>query len=269
MKMTFNDYIVNPMGRKNYVYSNRTLYANLYKEKLDKILVREVGKVKYDLYNNGDNYYIHMKIPSEVIPKFYYDTLIKFYPSDDDSKRSRNIKKYYAKFYSNDPSFVFTFAHSFIKNEIFIDELEPKMSKAAIKNKAKERNPKDEVGYVKSIYFAYLLMVHYNLFEKIYYETNGKEYDKKEILNKIEHADTKVQARIDIEAEIKKKKKAEKERLKQQTNRTTNVGVPNSTMTSSNFNPNMRVTPTVKSNSIKRTSSVAKTTRKTNKIGKR
>ena len=46
MKMTYDQYIVNPMGIKNSVYSNRELYRNMYKEILNKVLLREVGRVK-------------------------------------------------------------------------------------------------------------------------------------------------------------------------------------------------------------------------------
>ncbi len=47
MKMTFDQYINNPMGIKNAVFSAREMYKELYTKKLNVILVREVGKVLY------------------------------------------------------------------------------------------------------------------------------------------------------------------------------------------------------------------------------
>ena len=54
MDMTFDDYIQNPMGRENAVISNRNMYRDLYKAKLDKILVRENGKIEYHWHQVKD-----------------------------------------------------------------------------------------------------------------------------------------------------------------------------------------------------------------------
>ena len=217
MNMTYNDYIQNPMGRENAVYSARYMYKDLYTQKLDVIMVRENGKINYKLYyTNDERYIIHMKIPSEIVPNFYYDTVIEFYTTNAEARHSNNIDKYYIKFYSNDPSFVFTFAHAFIENKIFIKDLVPKMSKEAVKNKAREKNPKDQVGYVKSIYFAYLLCKQYGLFSKARFKSEGKLYDKRQLLSDVEHADTKVQERIEKGEEIQKKNRIEKKKEKAQ-----------------------------------------------------
>lgn len=211
MEMTFDQYISNPMGIKNSVFSGREMYRTLYKEKLDKILLRESGKVKYTLYKSKNAYYVHFKIPSEPIKDFYYDTVIELY-TDKSLGTTRSLKNHYVKFYSNDPSFVFTFAHAMKSNDMFIKDLEPKMSKRALKEKAKERNPKDEVGYVKSIFFAYLLMKQYGLFEKVVFDSYAEKYDKKILLSNIIDADEKVQARIDAEENLAKENKKSKER---------------------------------------------------------
>ena len=212
MEMSFGQYIINPSGIKNSVFTNRQVYADLYKSKLDKILVREAGGIKYFLFEDQktEKYYIYLKIPSEPIPNFYYDVVIEFYTNDPDIKYKKTIKDYFVKFYSNDPAFVFTFAHSMAKNKLFILDLTDKMSKASLKNIAKERNPKDEVGYVKSLYFAYLTIIRYNLFEKIQFRSYGKPYNKAELLKNIEHADIKIEKRKSFEDEINKKEKNDK-----------------------------------------------------------
>jgi hypothetical protein len=213
MEMTFDQYISNPMGIKNAVYSNRDVYRNLYTEKLDKILVREAGRVKYDLYISKDGrYFVHMKVPSEVIEKFYYDTVIEFYTNDNAVKLTRTLSNYFVKFYSNDPSFVFTFAHAMLSNDMFVRDLVPRMSKEAVKNIASEKNPKNEIGYVKSIYFTYLLMKNYNLFSKITYETTSNSYNRKDLLDNVEHADNKVSARQSAEHTVKKQEKIERKK---------------------------------------------------------
>lgn len=210
--MTFDEYISNPMGKKNAVFSQREVFREIYTKKLDAILVREVGKVKYQLYYDKKNnkYYVHFKMPSEPIKDFYYDTVIEFYTKDHGISLGKTLSKYDVKFYSNDPSFMFTFAHAMKKNNMFIKDLEPRMAKKALKEVGKEKNPKDEVGYVKSIFFAYLLMKNYGLFAKVQFDSYAKPYNRKELLNNVTQAEEKVQARIDAGEELRKEKANER-----------------------------------------------------------
>lgn len=226
MKISFTQYINNPLGEKSSVVTNRGMYQELYKNKLDKILLREGGKVKYTLYKSKENYYVHFKIPSEVVDKFYYDTIIEFYTDDGLKAKSSSLKDYYVRFYSNDPAFVYTFGHAFIKNDLFIKDLLPKMSKEAIQNIAKEKNPKNLVGYVKSLFFAYLLMGDYGLFAKTMYDKVGESYNKSKLLKEVEHASEKIKKRQEEEANLNRKKKREKhneERLKTGENIVNNI----------------------------------------------
>lgn len=212
MKITLDGYADNPMGKKNAVFSQRDMFRSLYTDKLDKLLLKYNGKVEYLLFKDqkNDRYFIHMKVFSEVITNFFYDVVIEFYSDDTAVKSTRSLKNYFVKFYSNDPAFVFTFAHAFIENEIFIEELKSKMSKKAVKDKADIRNPKDEVGYVKSIYFAYLIIKRKGLLEKIHYDTSGKKLIMKELLASIEHADSKVEKRVKAGEQLEKEKSREK-----------------------------------------------------------
>ena len=167
--ITFDKYIDNPSGGQ--IFTNRQVYKAMYKDKFDKVLVREQGQVQYTVYKTNDandTYYIHFKIPSEVVDRFYYDVVIQLYTLDNADKTSANLRKYFVKFYSNDPAFVYTFAHSFKKNNLFIRDLEPKMSQKALKEKADVRNPKDNVWYVKSLFFAYLFLYALKHFYQLY-----------------------------------------------------------------------------------------------------
>ena len=210
MKITFTQYINNPLGEKSSVITNRGMYQKIYRDKLDKILLREGGKVKYSLYTSKENYYIHFKIPSEVVDKFYYDTIIEFYQPDPIKAKSNSLRDYYVKFYSNDPAFVYTFAHAFIKNDIFITDMTPKMSKEAVNKVAKEKNPKNLVGYVKSLFFAYLLIGDYGLFSKTLYDHNAEKYNKSKLLKLVDHADKKIKERQEAEEKQRKQQKREK-----------------------------------------------------------
>lgn len=214
MEMTFDQYIQNPMGISNAVFSNRNMYRNLYISKLDKILVREMGKVDYTLYKSKSKYYVYMKIPSEAITKFYYDVVIEFSEPKEKKLLDSTISNYNVRFYSNDPSFVFTFAHAFIKNKLFITELKDVMSPEAIKKAAVEKNPSNQVGYVKSLYFAYLIMKRENIFNKKKFIL-AKDINWENLIQSITPADLKIAQRqeaIKIQAAEKKKARAKLEK---------------------------------------------------------
>lgn len=193
-KMTFDQYIQNPMGIANSVISNREMYRTMYRQKWDVINLREHGEVKYKLYKTDKSvYYAYLKIPSEAIKNFYYDVVIKFTPPDDKGKAIGNsLKEYNVQFFSNDPAFVYTFAHAFIKNGLFIKELSHKMSKQAITKAATEKNPSNQVGYVKSLYFAYIIMTRRGLFNKLQYVN---KLNVQELNENIMHADQKIAER--------------------------------------------------------------------------
>ena len=209
MERSFKEYISNPLGNKNTVFSSREMYRNMYTDKFNLIMVRENSKIDYKLYRGKDDYYIYLKIPSEKIKEFYYDVVIQFIPQKASSSMEMSLDNYAAKYYSNDPSFVFTFAHAFIENNMFITDLKPKMSKQAVKKVAKEKNPDNQIGYVKSLYFAFLFMKSRGLFKKIHYEI-AEKYDKKKLLSQIMEADEKIRLRTEAaEALVKEKKKKE------------------------------------------------------------
>ena len=205
MDMTFESYIKNPMGTGSAVLANSEMYKNFYSGKWDKIMVRENGKIQYKLYKAKDAYYAHIKIPSENIDKLFYDVVIEFKdPGKGAAITDRTLKKYNVRFYSNDPAFVYTYTHAFVKNGLFIKELSDKMSKEAIKKKAVIRNPGDQPGYVKTLFFAYLFMSRRNLFDKIKYT---EKYNEKILKSNITEADVKIAERQAANTVVKVQKK--------------------------------------------------------------
>ena len=217
--MTFDEYIQNPMGKTNSVISNRTMYRNMYQEKLDKIMVREAGKVDYKAYKDNKRYILYIKIPSEVVPEFYYDVLIEFTEPKNANVLGSDLSKYEVRFYSNDPSFVFTFAHAFKTNKMFFMDFDDKMSKKALKELADEKNPQDVIGYVKSLFFAYLIMKKRGLFSKALYVD---KYNAATLHKEIMHADKKIEARQNAAKELSVEKKKEKQKQKDMTSKRNN-----------------------------------------------
>ena len=223
MEMTFEQYIQNPMGKHNAVLNSvmRESMRSSYMDKFNKIMVREHGIVNYKLYKDSkkNRYYIYLKIPSEVVPKFYYDVVLEFYTNSDVKESGQNLMKYNVRFFSNDPAFVYTYAHVFNKNNLFIKELKSKMSNKAIRDSAKEKNPSGNVGYVKSLYFAYLELKRKNLFQKTNFDPYALKYSKKALLMDVEPASEKIAKRQELGQHIQKKEKRIRDANKNNPNR--------------------------------------------------
>jgi len=212
--MSFDKYIDNPNGGAT-VITNRKMYKDMYQAKFDKILLREQGDIQFKVYHQSDandTYYIHFKIPSEPIANFYYDVVIQLSTKVNEKKANDSLRQYMVRFYSNDPAFVYTFVHAFAKHDIFIKDCEPKMSKTALRTKARTKNPNDDIFYVKSLYFAYLAMERYGLFYRHNLDRLSNKYSKHALVDSIEHADKKIKARQEEGEKLSKKEERYKER---------------------------------------------------------
>lgn len=166
LKYSFEEYINNPSGRGSAVMAvGREAIHEDFTRKLTT-LESSKGKVTYKSIRSGDGkvYYIDFKIPSDSTDNFFYDTVVEFtlVPSTNDT----SIRNYNVRFFSNDPSFVYTYGYAFKTHGLLISGLEKKLPFRALNQKANTRNPDNTVGYSKNIYFAYLIMVRDNLFDK-------------------------------------------------------------------------------------------------------
>lgn len=195
MATTFNKYMDNPSSGTS-VYATREVYKNLYKQKFDNLMVREQGQLHYKIFNTDDSrdtHYIHLKIPSEKLPDLYYDVVLEFYTTDPNLKDKPTIREYNVRFYSNDSAFIFTFAHAFAKNGLFINLLRPKMLQRALVDKPKVRNPKDDIWYVKSLCFAFYAMQRFNLFNRSMLNQNGQKFNQTQFMAGIMSAENKIE----------------------------------------------------------------------------
>lgn len=260
MEMTYQQYIDNPMGKRNAVFSQRDMFRAFYTDKFDKVILREAGKIDFTLYldKEKDKYAIHIKIPSETVKAFYYDAVILFYTNDVAARSSPSLQNYFVKFFSNDPAFVFTYLRVFLKNDLLLEDLKSKCSKLALTKDPNQTNPYQTPGYVKVLYFAYLFMKSRNLFAKHMYDSYGKKYNPKELLKVVEHCDEKIAKR----EEAGKQQSAEIRRAKKEENR---QGVERNIISHSG-----NITKSSESKNVRRTttSKTSKTTNKTKTVKK-
>lgn len=262
MEMTFRQYIDNPMGRRNAAFSQRDMYRALYTDKYDKLFLREAGKINFALYvdEKNDRYIAHIKIPSETVKNFYYDAVIMFYATDAVPKSSSSLQDYYVKFFSNDPAFVFTYLRVFLKNDLFFEDLKPKSSKLALTKDPKITNPYEVPGYCKVLYFAYLFMKSKNLFAKSVYTAYAMPYNKKMLVDSVEHTDTKIARRQELGEKVRKQESKERKE-----NASKNDNTQPRTVVSPSGNIRMtKTTGNVRNTNTVKRSGTVKTTKKVN-----
>ena len=188
-----------------------------YRARFDKILVREGGSIDFRLYSTDKDFIIHLKVPSETIENFYYDVAIKF-KGDTNVKFAPTLSNYNIQVFTNDPAFAFTYAYAFNKEGLFFRDLSDKMGKEFLETPAKDRNPRNMIGYVKSLYFAYFFMESKGLFEKRWWE-KAIPYKKDSFARNIMSTQTKIDKRIKLGAEIKRKEKEESQKQQKPKNR--------------------------------------------------
>lgn len=216
MQMSLSQYIINPMGRNNAVLNataRESIRAN-YKKRYDALMLREHGNLKYTLYEDKTNnvFVAHFKVPSETVNDFYYDVVFEFSTNSDVESAGTDLFKYNCRYFSNDPSFVYTYAYVFNHDDLLIDQLKSKMSKKALNKRAGEKNPGNNIGYVKTIYFAYLYMQSRSLNKVDLFRGVAQGMSKRNLRSDVMDADTKIQKRQDAGEKLKAQEQKNKRR---------------------------------------------------------
>lgn len=218
MKLTMEQYITNPMQSPILTATMRESMRSSYIKKFNALLLREHGVINYFLYKDEENnkYYAYFKIPSETIERFYYDTIIEFSADSDIKEAGKNLFKYNVRFYSNDPSFVYSYAYAFNKKGLFITDFVDKMSQKALRDQPKEKNPGELIGYVKTIYFAYLFMKLRSFNDIDKFKAQASVLDMRNLIASVMTADQKLGEREDAGERLAKKKQKAKEKEKRE-----------------------------------------------------
>lgn len=195
MNITFKDYIQNPSGGRTMMVGEKNIAQELYTDKYNKMMMRSAGAIEYTLYKKKDErYVIYIKMPSEGTKDLYYDVVVEFFTKDVVPKSTNSLDGYFIRFFSNDPNFTFTYAYVFNQRELIIPELKKKISKEALKTNPAKSNPNLVVGYVKSLYFAYLFIDSHGLFNKLNWlnAINNQGLMKADLENKCMESDRKL-----------------------------------------------------------------------------
>ena len=204
------EYLDNPMGKGSSALSERKLVrANL--DQRYEALIKKHKDFKYTIYKTSSAYFFHFVIPSESERENDYDVVIYFIPSSKELKYDNFLFRYNLKFFSNSPSFVYTYGYVYNENGMFMNSLKSKYHREVLKNKPVQRNPSRIINYEKSLFFALTyLNKHRSLLNKSQINHRARKYIPEEFAKNIRDLDT-------IMDEIKKedlKISREKERAK-------------------------------------------------------
>ena len=137
-----------------------TIAEQKYEPKFKKL----ESKIKVKGYLPADKYtLIHIAIPSESRENYFYDVVIQFFTDDENIAKERNYEHYYMKFFSNSPSFIYTYAALYHLNGYLIDILLYKLDPVYATKLPKLRNPTMKLFYDSSIYMACRYLVKHKL----------------------------------------------------------------------------------------------------------
>lgn len=245
------DFIENPMGKGSNAIPSRQLIKNDLMSRFEsKILGDRSKKVDFTVYKRNGEYYFHFIIPSEgPSRRNTYDVVLHF--TLDDSTQSfkgdKNLNRYLVKFFSNNPSFVFTYAYSFNLYGLFISELGNKYADEVLENMPVTRNPAEVISYEKSTFFAcaYLLK-HPELMVKSTLDTMAKRFSEGDFKRSIRTLD---QIQLEYKAEThrldeEEKKNSAKSNKPSERKGTVNKTEPRSRTTAQRSSSgNNRITP--------------------------
>lgn len=156
--MLLTEFFNNPMGK-----GSAALNIKAIKEKYDERYNNFYKDITHQSFFIKKNIYISVNIPSSV-KGIFYDVVIKFTPNSKSAGSSVIDMDY--QFFSNSPSFLYTYANAYSKKKLLIRELDRKLSREMIKDMAKTRNPYSIISYDYTIYCA-LKYILTNGFDKI------------------------------------------------------------------------------------------------------
>lgn len=208
--MNIREYLDNPMGKGAIIPGKQAIITD-YNARFNKLI--EDNKLSIKIYKDKDDYYFHIIQNSESERENSYDTVIKFYPKDKTNKAEDSIINYEISFFSNCPSFTYTYAYAYNNVGLLIDILSKKYDDKVLSLAPLTKNPSGMIHYEKSIYFACKYILYDPKFlSKAYLKSAAQKFGKRNFVNSI-RTSSQIEYEIQKATKIlqeKKKKEARK-----------------------------------------------------------
>ena len=137
------------------------------------------------------SYYVHVLVPSNKKGNTY-DVVFHFF-TDEGSNASQapNLLGYYIRIFSNNPVFSYQFGYANYTNGLTIPFLmEAKIPRMVLETPAKEHNPRNNVGFDHSTFFAGMFLLSASRYlDKNYILSKSHTLNKNALLEDIRHLD--------------------------------------------------------------------------------
>lgn len=210
-QFTFKEFLNNPMGK-----GKGAMQFNAIRNDFNRryTILKEKGREPKceGVYKDGSSYYLHISVPSEdlKIPKeFFYDVVIEFYPADLRRAAEAVINNYKIRFFSNCPSFVFTYAFVYEEAGLIIPEFKDKYRKEVFGLEPEVKNPYEIINIDKSLFFALLYLErHGAIFFKANLDGRNTGLKFKQLLQRCRRD---IQILSEREEEVKKIRRSKRE----------------------------------------------------------
>jgi hypothetical protein len=176
--ITLRQFVDNPSGRGSAYLAKRAMIKDGLNMTFISCFVRIEGSswaVPY-IEKNGDIIF-WVKVPSELysINKITYDVLFEFHR--DPKAFDKRLAITDVTFFSNSPSFIYTYAYVFNKMGLLIPKFSSKLPSQCLTQAPTMRNPVETLGWEKSIYVAARYLLDGFCLTDSYIARYGQHYD--------------------------------------------------------------------------------------------
>jgi hypothetical protein len=186
-KMTLREFYKNPMGKNGVETLTTNASSYVFKLRYEGVINRLKKKMPVKIYTESEtSFYYHFLVPSDT-RNMNYDVVIHFYENvenPDDTHMS--LKDWNVEFFSNCPSFVFTYAFVYKHYGYFIPFLSDKLGKIVLNNKPVTKNPSMTLLWDKSIFYAiHHIMLHTQYSQRYMAKRNAIPFNPNELFGTI------------------------------------------------------------------------------------
>lgn len=205
--MTLKDFLTNPSGKGDTALNTKAI-ASILDSKYSKLLEKKERLIKCTIYKvlTKEVYYIHLVIPTETERDNTYDVVIQLSDLEGAHKHETSIVNYDAKFFSNAPSFAYTYAKVYRDNELLIQSLQNKFDKQQLTGNPDMRNRYGIVGYDKYLYFGVKYIMESKMLSKLTIGYRSIRYSAAVFVPQIRSIDKIMQEYHRAEQKLKKSK---------------------------------------------------------------
>jgi hypothetical protein len=156
MAQTLEDFLAKPFGNTE---PRSTEFEAKYKKLVSSKRIHMEACTKVD----NKNYLVHIKVGSDSNETMFYDVVLLFFTESEEISKDVSFRRYFVKFFSNSPSFIYQYAVLYRQNDMLIDALGEKMDALYADKLPEKANPNLRISYDKSIYGACRYMQDHKL----------------------------------------------------------------------------------------------------------